>query len=223
MIKKIISMGLALIMCLSIFGGCSDWVDDYEWSDDSFSLEVVVDNIEVLVGEEVTVTATFRNLSGRNLYVYIDQRLDPNVLWPQRRRGRQNRGDAEFGSYNILLSHSSSASTLFEIPENSIWGNPYLLQRMDYYNRYRLVKDAVIVRTKTFMFIDNSYLDYCTCGEKSASGKCPFLTQLSSIPTTAIPKRLNYGTASVAFFTSRRMAPETRFLINKCIQFNIIE
>jgi len=60
MIKKIISIGLTLILCLSIFGGCgSGYLRDYEWSEDSFSFEHVASVTEARVGDEIEFTATF--------------------------------------------------------------------------------------------------------------------------------------------------------------------
>jgi len=72
MIKKIISIGLTLIMCLSLFGGCSSgYLRDYDWSDDSFSFEIVANKTEARIGDEIEFMATFKNLSGKNLWITV--------------------------------------------------------------------------------------------------------------------------------------------------------
>ena len=68
MIKKIICVGVILVMCLGLLVGCEN---DYVYKEGDFSLEITVDKTSVSVGDSVTVTAKFKNLSGRNIRVQM--------------------------------------------------------------------------------------------------------------------------------------------------------
>ena len=196
-------MAAVMLLVSVLFAGCTNWISSYEWSEDSFSLQIVADRADVKLGEEITITVTFRNLSGRNLHVYVKS-PPPHPWTHNRRQGRQNGRNENFNSAALLLSHSDVASTLFEIPEYSIWGNPNLNQQMEYYRRYRLGKDLVIKKSLTFTFVES----------------CDIVK--NNDLKIAIPKEYIYGIAHVSFFTSHNMRPTTRVLINNCIQFNII-
>ena len=64
MIKKIIFLGL--VICLALLVGCAN---DYVYKEDDFGLEITIDKTPVAVGDLVTVTAKFKNLSGRDIRV----------------------------------------------------------------------------------------------------------------------------------------------------------
>lgn len=67
-IGKILLLGVAVIMCLGIFWGCTN---DYEYKETDFRLTISVDKVDVAVGDIVTVTVTFENLSGRDIPIKL--------------------------------------------------------------------------------------------------------------------------------------------------------
>jgi len=88
--KRLATVGMAVVMLFVVFisVGCTYWETDYEWNDDSFSLELSIDRCYARIGDEVILTATFRNLSGRNLLITVLSRpRQPNfedaiAFWP---------------------------------------------------------------------------------------------------------------------------------------------
>jgi len=61
-------------MAVSLFAGCgTEWASDYEWSEHSFFFEVVANKTEARMGDEVVITATFKNLSGYNLRITVPE------------------------------------------------------------------------------------------------------------------------------------------------------
>jgi len=66
-VKKLIVLGVLFVMAFSLFA-CTK---DYEYKEGDFSLTIEVDKTEVQVGDTVTVTATFKNLSGRDIPIRI--------------------------------------------------------------------------------------------------------------------------------------------------------
>lgn len=68
MIKRIICLGVFLVVCLGMFSGCAN---DYAYKEGDFSLIVKADKTEVSVGDTIKVTATLKNLSGRNICIQM--------------------------------------------------------------------------------------------------------------------------------------------------------
>jgi uncharacterized repeat protein (TIGR01451 family) len=66
MIKKIIALGVMLIMCLGLFYGCTN---DYTYKVEDFRLTITVDKTEVSVGDTIKFVATFKNLSGQDIRI----------------------------------------------------------------------------------------------------------------------------------------------------------
>jgi len=71
--KKLTPILLVAVMLLAVFvnTGCTYWVSDYQWSEDSFYFSIAADRQYTRVGEEVEMTATFKNLSGHNLLTTV--------------------------------------------------------------------------------------------------------------------------------------------------------
>jgi len=73
---KLKKIGLVIVASIFVFaafavGGCTRWETDYEWSENSFYFSAVANKTDVQVGDTVEITATFKNLSGRNLQVTV--------------------------------------------------------------------------------------------------------------------------------------------------------
>ena len=73
-IKKILALGVMVIMALGLFAGCGP--EDYVYKEGDFSLETLVDKTEVSVGVAVKVTATLKNLSGRDIRIQLNHTDD---------------------------------------------------------------------------------------------------------------------------------------------------
>ena len=56
-----------LVIMLFPFVACGG--DDYEYKEGDFSLTVAVDKTEAAVGDTIEITATFKNLSGRDIRI----------------------------------------------------------------------------------------------------------------------------------------------------------
>jgi len=70
---KLKKIGLVIVASIFIFAafavcGCR-YSRNYRWSEDSFSLEMSLSREYAREGDEITISTTFRNLSGRNLRV----------------------------------------------------------------------------------------------------------------------------------------------------------
>ena len=73
---KLKKIGLVIVASIFMFaafvvGGCTRWETDYEWGENSFYFSAVANKTDVRVGDTVEITATFKNLSGRNLQVTV--------------------------------------------------------------------------------------------------------------------------------------------------------
>ena len=93
MFKKLLIIGIALVFALLSLAGCATrgW-RNYEFQEGDFVLEVSVDRTIVSVGDTVEITATFKNLSGKNLPIVfranrifdrLDERIISTVLIPK--------------------------------------------------------------------------------------------------------------------------------------------
>lgn len=73
-IKRLGAIGVVLAMLFSMFiigTGCTHWETDYEWGEDSFYFSVTANKEYARIDDEIEITATFKNLSGRNLLVSV--------------------------------------------------------------------------------------------------------------------------------------------------------
>jgi len=68
-----IAMAFVMLFAVFIGTGCTYWETDYEWSEDSFYFSVTADREYARLGDTVTITATFKNTSGRNLRIIIPE------------------------------------------------------------------------------------------------------------------------------------------------------
>jgi len=217
MIKKLTLWCVITVMLFAVvsFFGCNygdGFISDYEWSEGSFSLEVTADRSDVRLGEEVTITATFRNLSGKNLNLYVYP-LGPEI---SRIPGKQNARNAEFESSNIIFFYSEVRPSF-----NDFIGTNRDF-KMPYYYGYRLAKDAIITRTETFTFIDNFNPIYCSCDFEELI-RCPQCTEIYyAFESRRFQKKYNYIFFSISIFTSRNANAYTRVILYDYIQFNII-
>ena len=64
--KKLLAIAMMIVTMLLVLTACRN---SYEYKEEDFRLTVTVDKTEARVGDTVTVTATFENLSGRNIWV----------------------------------------------------------------------------------------------------------------------------------------------------------
>ncbi|MCL2255350.1 MAG: hypothetical protein FWC11_00645 [Firmicutes bacterium] len=72
--KRILKLILVAILAMTFavpMVGCDSYETGYAWSEDSFSLTVEASATEARIGDELEFTATFKNLSGRNLRVAL--------------------------------------------------------------------------------------------------------------------------------------------------------
>ena len=69
--KKIISIVIILIIFIGLLVACTP---SYEFNEDDFSLTITVSETEVRIGDTVEVTATFKNLSGRDIRIRMPAR-----------------------------------------------------------------------------------------------------------------------------------------------------
>jgi len=81
-IKRLAAIGIATVMLFTAFtvSGCS--TRGYEWSEESFSLEIAADRDSAYLGEYVTLTITFENLTTNSAWV--------SVPWGNRRYGLES-------------------------------------------------------------------------------------------------------------------------------------
>jgi hypothetical protein len=80
-VKRVVLLGVTLMLCFGFLSGCGS---NYTYQEDDFRLTVTVDKTEAVVGETVTVTAIFENISGQNIRVQgwsARQKLD-DILIP---------------------------------------------------------------------------------------------------------------------------------------------
>jgi hypothetical protein len=66
MAKKILTLGVIVIMALGLFVGCGS---NYVYQESDFSLEISVDKTEVSVGDTIHLVATLKNLSGKDIRI----------------------------------------------------------------------------------------------------------------------------------------------------------
>jgi len=71
MIKKALALTFAVIILIGVLALSGCWQRNYEWSEDSFSLEINLSQEYAKIGDEVEISTIFRNLSGRNLLVTV--------------------------------------------------------------------------------------------------------------------------------------------------------
>ena len=102
MIKKALALTFAVIILIGVSALSGCWQRNYRWNEDSFSFEVTADREYARIGDEVKVTTTFRNLSGRNLLV--------TVTIPVSRRMAYLEDIIRLGCYETL--HSRHSQTL---------------------------------------------------------------------------------------------------------------
>jgi len=204
---------IMVILFLTVsLSGCSDgFVSDYEWSENSFSLEVTADRTDVRFGEEVTIITTFRNLSGRNLNLYVDATPGSAISWSP----YPNSETRDFTKYQIwqtflnmspweLCWYTNRRDYLYTFAPRF---NFEASDRMEYFTRFRLEKDAVFKQQITIRFLyfwnlpQNWY----------------------QLQPTIIPHSLNYITSSMSrFYTSRIRSSYNKITLVEHIQFNII-
>ena len=107
------------------FSGCTRGWKDYEYQEGDFSLEITVDKTEAAVGDVVEITATFKNLSGRDLPVSF---MDPVNSRDKKKINKE---------YLLIIAlHPEWQMTWFFM---AIWVTP---------SRIALKKDEVISRTQ---------------------------------------------------------------------------
>ena len=75
-ITKILTLGVLIVMSIGLFAGCGG---NYKYQESDFNLTVMVNRTEARVGEEVEITATFKNLSGKNIRVRMKNRRDKKL------------------------------------------------------------------------------------------------------------------------------------------------
>lgn len=69
--KKILILGLTLMMCLGAFSGCCN---ENEYKEGDFRLTVAASQTEARLGDTVEITATLTNVSGRNITIRLTPR-----------------------------------------------------------------------------------------------------------------------------------------------------
>jgi len=93
MVKKIVLLGVFLVVGLGLFGGCRN---NRVFSSEDFSLVIEVNGFAVNAGDTIEVTAILSNISERDLRVYfllpngindtnnaIDLGIRPTGIWPE--------------------------------------------------------------------------------------------------------------------------------------------
>ena len=121
------------IMVLGLFAGCSS---NYVYQEGDFSLEIEVDKTEAKIGDTITVTATFRNLTGKKLPVVFHDRYD------------RNRSKIEHIIHIALVGEDTD----FEWAFTDEWFRP---------SRKTLQKDTILTTTKSYII--DSQVDHIAC------------------------------------------------------------
>lgn len=204
-LKRTIAVFAALTLLLAksvMLFGCSDWTSDYEWGENSFSLTIEVCSTEVRLGDEITITATFKNLSGRNLnlYMYVPDRSDVITPFVGHRTTRCATQMRIFNTFNAFAP--------------TTWGSTHYKDGIMYYSyRYKFERDAEVVLSGVIKFVYDYYFWYT-----GIDGLIPTEKQQIII----IPKTLIYCAFFISFYTSRNINLNTRVVLSNLLKFNIL-
>jgi len=158
-----------------------------------FPLDIRTATRNVKFGEYITITATFRNRSGEDLYMFVQADICPTET-PIGQIGEIRDFDefrffyAFWGSnFRELLSQSTT------------------IREMENYYKFRFRNGAVITKTITARFIWT-----------------PFVRQPANwTDLLNIPQNFYYAVFIVSFSTSRYISEESRVVIRNHIQFNV--
>jgi len=216
--KRLAAVGMAAVMLFAlVFGtGCVEKIDKWESGyipgENSFSLSMQASDLDVKLGERIDISIEFRNLTGRYLSVYRETMCMYGIYSWQRplRPGQQNRDILNVPNHFITNSFSRNLSINFD---DDYFANAFGYH-MEFYYRYGLTVNAVIINTFSVVFVDS-------CSSSVFGDNWRYYFEKYN-HARVMPKYLNYFTAHFLLYTAPNTSKKHRVLTQISTRFNVI-